>query len=81
MLAIGVSVIIQAVLCIQTSTQRNTCCISHSQHYAVIDGNDTTTNPTSTRVSPPSYTTFTVPYTGGFTDSTDRDSESAETMH
>ena len=72
---IGVSVIVQAVLCIQTSTERNTCCkrccsmLKDDQYYAVIDGKDTytATNPASSRVSQPSYTNFAIPYTGGFT--------------
>ena len=83
-LVIGVSIIIQAVLCIQTSTQRNTCCkylMNQSQHYAAIDGKDVAaTNPASSRVSQPSYTNFAVPYTGEFTQITastnsDRESE------
>ena len=72
---IGVSVIVQAVLCIQTSTERNTCCkrccctLKEDQHYAVIDGKDTciASNPVSSRVNQPSYTNFAIPYTGGFT--------------
>ena len=74
-LAVGVSVIVQALLCIKTSTQGNICCKrcccenqNQIQHlYAVIDGEDTATNPASSRVSQPSYTNFAVPYTGGFT--------------
>ena len=73
-LAAGVSAIIQAILCIQTSTERNTCCkrcccmLKEDQHYAVIDGKDTctATNPASSRISQPSYTHFTAPYTGAF---------------
>ena len=70
-LAVGVSIVVQAVLCIQTSTERNTCCrrcchVSKDSHYVAIDGNDTATNPASSRVSQPSYTHFTVPYTGEF---------------
>ena len=79
MLAVGVSVIVQAVLCIQTSTQGNSCCkrcchVNEDQHYActVIDGKDAATNPASTRVSQPSHTTFAVPYTGGFTEISER---------
>ena len=72
---IGVSVIVQAVLCIQTSMERNTCCkrccctLKEDQHYVVIDGKDTciASNPVSSRVSQPSYTNFAIPYTGGFT--------------
>ena len=75
MLAIGVSVIVQAVLCIQTSIEgsifcKRHCCVpNEDQYHVIIDGKDTsaTTNPASTRVSPPSYTNFAVPYTGGFT--------------
>ena len=71
----GISVIIQAVLCIQTSTERNTCCKrycsasrSRNSNYIAIDGNDTATNPASSHVSPPSYTvTLPVRYTGEFT--------------
>ena len=70
-LAVGISVVTQAVLCIQTSTQGNMCCkcccclTNPSQHYAAIDGRDTAaTNPASCRVSQPSYTNFAVPYTG-----------------
>ena len=75
MLAVGVSVIVQAVLCIQVSTQGNTCCKwccreNEDQHYAIIDGKDIATNPASTRISQPSHTTFAVPYTGGFTEIT-----------
>ena len=73
-LAVGVSIITQAVLCIQTSMQRNTCCkwccclMNQSQRYAAIHGKDTAaTNPASCRVSQPSYTNFAVPYTGEFT--------------
>ena len=72
-LAVDVSVIIQAVLCIQTSTQGNPCCkrccfMNPSQRYAGINRKDTAaTNPASSRVSQPSYTTFHVPYTGEFT--------------
>ena len=75
-LSVGLSVIIQAILCIQTSTERNTCCkrccyVIQYQHYAVIEGKNintsTATNPTSSRVSQPSYTNFAVPYTGDFT--------------
>ena len=64
-----VAVIIQALFCICTSTQKCICCKSCSQHqqYEVIGGNDTATNPASTRISQPSYTNFAVPYTGGFT--------------
>ena len=78
-LAVGISAIIQAVLCIQTSTERNTCCkrcccmlTDSDRHYAVIDGKDTytATNPASSRVSQPSYTNFAIPYTGGFTQMT-----------
>ena len=70
--AVGVSVIIQAILCIQTSTQRSTfskrCChLNIDQSYTAIDGEDTATNPASSRISPPSHTNFAVPYTGGFT--------------
>ena len=86
-LAIGVSIVIQAVLCIQTSTEQDTCCkwcchvSKESTHYAAIDEKDTAaTNPASSRVSQPSYTNFAVPYTGGFTQMTtsidsDRQSE------
>ena len=71
-LAVGVSIVVQAVLCIQTSTERNTCCrrccnVSKDSHYVAIDGKDTATNPASSRISQPSYTHFTVPYTGEFT--------------
>ena len=72
-LAIGISVITQAVLCIQSSTQGNPCCkrccvMNQSQRYAAIDGNDNAaTNPASSRVSQPSYTNFAIPYTGEFT--------------
>ena len=74
-LGISVAVIVQAVLCIQTSMERNTCCkrccctLKEDQHYAAIDGKDTctATNPASSRISPPSYTNFPIPYTGGFT--------------
>ena len=74
-LAIGVSIVVQAVLCIQTSTERDTCCkrcchvSKESSHYVAIDGMDTSTaatNPASSRVSQPSYTNFDVPYTEGF---------------
>ena len=72
-LAIGVSIVVQAVLCIRTSTERDTCCkrcchvSKESSHYAAIDGKDTAaTNPASSRISQPSYTNFDVPYTGGF---------------
>ena len=78
-LAVGISVVVQAILCMRTSTERlNTCCKrccgchvpsrdSHSA-YVAIDGKDTcaATNPASSRVSQPSYTYFTVPYTGEF---------------
>lgn len=74
LLAVFVSIIFQAVLCIQTSTEKNTfckgCCHvnvnSSSQHYTAIDGKDTPTSPASSRVSQPSYTNFDVPYTEGF---------------
>ena len=74
-LAIGVSVITQATICIQTSTERNTCCTRHccvpneSQYHVIIDRKNTSaaTNPASNCVSQPSYTNFAVPYTGGFT--------------
>ena len=75
-IAIGVSIIIQAILCIQTSTERSSCykrcyCVRNNedQHSASIGGQtqDAATNPASSRVSPFSYTNFTVPYTGGFT--------------
>ena len=71
-LGVGIAVFIQAVLCIQTSTERNMCCksiLKEDQRYTVIDGKDTcaATNPASSRVSQPSYTNFAIPYTGGFT--------------
>ena len=74
-LAIGVSVITQAAICIQSSTERNTfckrhCCVPNEDRYhVIIDGKDTsaTTNPASNRVSQPSYTNFAILYTGGFT--------------
>ena len=76
-LVVGVSIIVHAILCIQTSTQGNNICCkgcchekqSQYQHlYAAIDGKDTAaTNPASSRVSQPSYTNFAVPYTGDFT--------------
>ena len=74
-LVVGVSVLVQAVLCIQTSAQGSTCCkrCCHEKQspnlYVVIDGKDVDipTNPASSRVSQPSYTNFAVPYTGGFT--------------
>ena len=87
MLGLCIAVITQAVLCIQTSTERNSCCnqcscmLKEDRHYTAIDGKDTAaTNPTSNRVSQPSYTNFAVPYTGGFTQNTasinnDRESE------
>ena len=85
MLAIGVSVITQAILCIQTSTQGKTCCkccsclMNHSQRYAAVDGKDTAaTNPASSRVSQPSYTNFPVPYTGGFTTQASASTENHE---
>ena len=68
-MVISVFVIIQGLFCICTSTQRCICCRSCNQHqqYEVIGGNNTATNPASTRISQPSYTNFAVPYTGGFT--------------
>ena len=74
-LVVGMSVTVQALLCIKTSTQGNICCKgccrenqNQIQHlYAAIDGKDTATHPASSRVSQPSYTNFAVPYTGGFT--------------
>ena len=83
MLGIGASVITQAVLCIQTSTERNMCCKRYRLHqsHEIIDKKDTaTTNPASSCISQPSYTNFAVPYTGGFTQITtstnsDRQSE------
>lgn len=71
-LAIGVSVITQAILCIQTSARGNNCLCCHmnkDQNYVAIDGQDIATNPASSRVSPPSHTYFSVPYTGGFSTS------------
>ena len=75
-LVIFVSIIFQAILCIQTSTERKSCncckgCChvnmnSTNQHYTAIDGKDTPTNPVSSRISQPSYTNFEIPYTGGF---------------
>ena len=50
--------------------ERNMYCKSmpkEDQHYTVIDGKDTATNPASSHVSQPSYTNFAIPYTGGFT--------------
>ena len=76
LLAVVVSVIFQAVLCIQTSPHRNTCCkrccrANKDRHlYTVIDGKDIATSPASNRVSQPSYTDFDVPYTGDFSQST-----------
>ena len=70
MLAVSVSIITQAVLCVLTSTQKNACCKTYRLHpyHEVIDGKDTAaTNPASSRVSQPSYTNFAVPYTGEFT--------------
>ena len=78
-IAIGVFIIIQAILCIQTSTERSICCKRcycvqniEDQHHAGAASigrqtQDSGTNPASSRVSPFSYTNFTVPYTGGFT--------------
>ena len=74
-MAVGVSVVIQAVLCIQTSTGRTACTKSccngpNEDRYSVIVGRkdtSTATNPTSSRVSQPSYTHFTIQYTGEFT--------------
>ena len=73
-LGLCIAVITQAVLCIQTSTERNTICkqfscmLKEDRHYAAIDGKDTAaTNPASSRVSQPSYTNFAVPYTEEFT--------------
>ena len=75
--AVGVSIITQAVLCIQASTGRNACCKSHCcilnvDQYRVIRGSDggkdaSATNPASSHVSQPSYTDFAIPYTGEFT--------------
>lgn len=73
MLAVVISVIFQAVLCIQTSTHScKRCCHANKDRrlYTVIDGKDTATNPASIRVSQPSYTDFDVPYTGGFSQAT-----------
>lgn len=73
LLAVVVSIIFQAILCVQTSThKRNTCCkrcccgTTEKYYYTVIDGKDAATSPDSSRVSQPSYTDFDVPYTGGF---------------
>ena len=68
MLVLSVSVIFQAVLCIQTSTRGNTCCkkccqMNNNQNYIPIDGEDIATNPASSRISPPSQTYFSIPYT------------------
>ena len=67
-LGLCIAVITQVVLCIQTSTERNTCCklcscmLKEDRHYAAIDGKDTAaTNPASSCVSQPSYTNFAVP--------------------
>ena len=77
MVAVGVSIITQAVFCIQASTGRNACCKSHCcvlnvDQYQVIRRSDggkdaSATNPASSPVSQPSYTNFAIPYTGGFT--------------
>ena len=79
-MVMGALVIIQALFCMCTSTQRNVCCariceMCQGEDYAIIDGNDgeTATNPESTRVSQPSYTNFAIPYTGGFTQITASD--------
>ena len=76
----GTFVLIHALFCMCTSTQRNVCCaktckMCQRQGYAAIDGNDVeiATNPKSTRVSQPSYTNFAPPYTGGFTQITASD--------
>ena len=78
-MAVGVSAVIQAVLCIQTLTGRNACiksccnghcCVPNEDWYSVIVGRkdtSTATNPASSRVSQPSYTHFTIQYTGEFT--------------
>ena len=75
MLAIGVAVITQSVLCIQTSSvsERHRGCCKASRdselQHVIIGGKDTcaATNPASSHVSQPSYTNFAIPYTGGFT--------------